>query len=85
MEPADIHCGGFSSGSAKERRDITTYLASEYGFTVYANDYRLAPQDDLSEMQEDCLNFYMGILYSGVDPQNIIVMGDSAGANFIRS
>lgn len=76
-----IHGGGFSSGSAKERRDITTYLASEYGFTVFANDYRLAPQVGLSDMQEDCLNYYMGILDSGVDPQNIIVMGDSAGAH----
>lgn len=74
-----IHGGGFSSGSAKERRDITTYIASEYGFTVYANDYRLAPQVGLPEMQEDCLNFYLGILESGVNPENIIVMGDSAG------
>ena len=64
-----IHGGGFSSGSAKERRDITTYLASEYGFTVYANDYRLAPQVGLPEMQEDCLNFYLGILESGVNPE----------------
>ncbi len=76
-----IHGGGFSSGSFKERRDITTYLASEYGFTVYSNDYRLAPQVGLSEMQEDCLNYYLGILDSGVEPENIIVMGDSAGAH----
>ena len=75
MSPADangqyvlyIHGGGFSSGSAKERRDITTYIASEYGFTVYANDYRLAPQVGLPEMQEDCLNFYLGILESGAN------------------
>ena len=76
-----IHGGGFSSGSAKERRSITTYLATEYGFTVYANDYRFAPQVGLPDMQEDCLTFYLGILDSGVDAQNIIVMGDSAGAH----
>lgn len=76
-----IHGGGFSSGSAKERRAITTYLASEYGFTVYANDYRLAPRVGLLEMQEDCLNFYLGILGSGIAPENIIIMGDSAGAH----
>lgn len=76
-----IHGGGFSSGSAKERRDITTYLASEYGLTVYANDYRLSPQVGLPDMQEDCLNYYLGILGSGVDPQDVVVMGDSAGAH----
>ena len=76
-----IHGGGFTSGSAKERREITTYLASEYGFTVYANNYRLAPEVGLSDMQEDCLNYYLGILDSGVDPQNLIVMGESGGAH----
>ena len=44
-------------------------------------DYRLAPQNVYPAALEDAVKAYKGLLQMGYKPDNIILMGDSAGGN----
>lgn len=48
---------------------------------TYLVDYRIAPNDIFPAAQEDAVKIYKEILRRGIDPKNIIVIGDSAGGN----
>lgn len=80
-----IHGGGFTTGAAQERREITFHIASERGYNVIANNYRLSPEHKWPAHLMDCVNTYRAILDMGYDPQKIVVMGESAGATLTVS
>ena len=80
-----IHGGGFTGGSARNRRGITQYIADTFGYNVYACDYRLAPENIWPAQPEDCLAFYLGMLDAGTKPEDIILMGESAGGTLVLS
>jgi len=80
-----IHGGGFTTGAASERREITTYLCHTYGFTVAANDYRLAPEHHWPAALDDCLSYYRSLLDEGWDPAQMVFMGESAGGTLVLS
>jgi monoterpene epsilon-lactone hydrolase len=46
-----------------------------------AIDYRLAPEHPFPAALEDCYTVYHWLLRNGIAPQNIVIAGDSAGAN----
>ncbi|MBQ7629715.1 MAG: alpha/beta hydrolase [Selenomonadaceae bacterium] len=48
---------------------------------IYLVDYRTAPENLYPAALEDTVKVYEKILSDGVDPQKIIVTGDSAGGN----
>ena len=50
-----LHGGGFTTGSAKERRDITQYLAKTYEVTVISTNYRLSPEHKWPAHLDDCM------------------------------
>ena len=77
-----IHGGGFTIGSAKERRSITLYLAEHLGYNVIAPDYRLNPEYKLPTAFTDCFNFYDEIVKQY---PHLIIMGESAGATIALS
>lgn len=79
-----IHGGGFTTGTARERRSITQYICDTYGYTVYANNYRLAPENVWPSAVEDCVAFYRGMLETW-DASQIIVAGESAGGTLVFS
>lgn len=72
-----IHGGGFTTGSARERRAITYYFCDKLGYNVIACDYRLAPENKLPAAFEDCFEAYKAIA-NGSD--KFVVAGESAGA-----
>ncbi|MCF0115631.1 MAG: alpha/beta hydrolase fold domain-containing protein, partial [Erysipelotrichaceae bacterium] len=49
-----LHGGGFTSGSAAERRWLTQALAEWFGYTCIAPDYRLSPENKWPSPMEDC-------------------------------
>lgn len=78
-----IHGGGFTVGFASMRDDANVVVARELGVVVVSVEYRLAPEDPFPAGLEDC---YAGLLWVaknadvlGIDPENIVIQGDSAG------
>lgn len=74
-----IHGGGFTGGSALERRDITYTLVDKLGYNVISVEYRLAPENKWPSQLEDCYFAYLGVLSSGISSQHIVLAGESAG------
>ncbi|WP_196803044.1 alpha/beta hydrolase [Butyrivibrio sp. MC2013] len=78
-----IHGGGFKTGDARERREITFEIAKEYGSNVISVNYRLAPENKWPAQLEDCVGIYKEILSMGYDPADLVLMGESAGGSLV--
>ena len=71
-----LHGGGFVACSPKSHRPVTGALA-ERGFTIFAPDYRLAPEHPFPAATEDACAAWNAFAAHG--PASIA--GDSAGGN----
>lgn len=76
-----LHGGAFCLGSPATHRSITTRLAREAGITVWAPEYRLAPEHPYPAALDDAQTCYEALLASGVPAHEIVFAGDSAGAS----
>jgi acetyl esterase/lipase len=80
-----LHGGGFTAGSPRSHRRITTELARRTGLAVLALDYRLMPEHSRRDMLEDSRNAYRWLLEHGPEgpgpAEAVFVAGDSAGGN----
>ena len=74
-----LHGGGYVAGSARVCRDLTWRIAAQCRATVFALDYRLAPEHPFPAALEDALAAYRSLLAGGARPETIAVVGDSAG------
>ncbi|CAG9322243.1 unnamed protein product [Blepharisma stoltei] len=82
-----IHGGGFISMSSASHQVYSRKWAKDLQIPVISVDYRLAPQHPFPAGIDDVWQVYNWILDNaksqlGIDPQQIIVAGDSAGGNF---
>ncbi|MDR0593588.1 MAG: alpha/beta hydrolase [Bifidobacteriaceae bacterium] len=76
-----VHGGGFVRGNGQYCRAIALWALREMELPVYATEYRLAPDHKWPANLEDVQagwDHLTGDL--GVAPENIITLGDSAGA-----
>ena len=76
-----FHChgGGFVSCPLDDYLFYGAMLSEQLGLRVVMPDYRLAPEQPYPAAHQDCLAAYRGLLESGVDPAQVVVMGDSCG------
>jgi acetyl esterase/lipase len=74
-----LHGGGYISGSAKSCRPITATLARLLQARVFGLDYRLAPEHRFPAGLDDAVAGYRWLLASGINPESIAIVGDSAG------
>ena len=70
-----FHGGGFRLGSGPAWRVYCSHLAKASDATVYAVDYRLAPEHPFPAAVDDCVAVYRAV--SGP----VVLAGDSAGGN----
>ena len=79
-----IHGGAFTHGSPGLRQHLLATFAAA-GFAVADIEYRLAPPPRWQDAPADvlcALGWFQGVAPTyGVDPDQIVVMGDSAGGN----
>lgn len=80
-----IHGGGFTTGSARQRRDLCQFMAGRYGCECIANDYRLSPENKWPAHLEDCHRAYLALLRKNYEPGKIVFMGESAGGTLALS
>jgi epsilon-lactone hydrolase len=74
-----FHGGVYVIGSARTSVGLVSDLARRAGSRAITLDYRLAPENPYPAALDDALAAYEGLLDSGVDPQRIVLAGESAG------
>ena len=77
-----IHGGGFTVGSARERRAVCQYITANYGYNCVTFNYRLAPENLWPAPLEDCLTAYAALLKTGVSPKDVVFMGGKRRRHF---
>ena len=76
-----IHGGAFFLGSLNTHRAFMTELAAETQMQVLHVDYPLSPEHPYPEALDALLDVYQLLLDQGVQAKDIILSGDSCGAN----
>ncbi|UVI36398.1 alpha/beta hydrolase [Brevibacterium spongiae] len=75
------HGGGFAVSSASSHRKLAGHVAKALGVTAFVLDYRRAPEHPHPAQVEDGVAAFEGLVASGVSPDRITTIGDSAGGN----
>ncbi|MFW1857334.1 alpha/beta hydrolase [Acinetobacter defluvii] len=76
-----IHGGAFFVGSLKTHRAFLSEIAVRTQMQVLHVDYPLAPEHPYPEASDAIYDIYQMLIDQGVQPKDIIVSGDSCGAN----
>ncbi|MCX2982205.1 alpha/beta hydrolase [Halieaceae bacterium IMCC14734] len=73
------HGGGFVSVRMPEYLFWAEYVARYLGARTLVPDYRLAPEAAFPAALDDCFAAYCWMLEQDIDPQTIVITGDSCG------
>ena len=76
-----IHGGGFVVGSPGMERPFIAHLVAAARADAFSVDYRLSPRHRFPAALVDVTKAYLGLLERGIEPDRIVVTGDSAGGN----
>jgi acetyl esterase/lipase len=76
-----LHGGGWLFGNLGSHRRMITKMSRATGIPVLGLDYRLIPAVTFEEEIGDCVAGYRWLLEQGVEPDRIVIMGDSAGGH----
>ena len=76
-----FHGGGFYLETPRTHGGFLSHLAKKSGVKAAMLNYRLAPEHPFPAAVDDCFAAYRGLLETGYDAADIVVMGDSAGGN----
>ena len=73
------HGGGYVSGSCNDHRMHVAKFVEGTGLPALLFEYRLAPEHPFPAAVDDSVVAYQWLLEQGTAPDNIIVVGESAG------
>ena len=76
-----IHGGAFFLGSMKTHRGFLTQVAARTQMQVLHLDYPLSPEHPYPEALDALFDVYCQLLDQGIQAKDIILSGDSCGAN----
>lgn len=74
-----LHGGGYCIGSLTSHRAMVGHLAHHAKATVYAVDYRLAPEHPAPAALDDAVRAYRWVVANTGSPARTVLAGDSAG------
>jgi acetyl esterase/lipase len=74
-----LHGGSYCIGSAAAYRPFIVGLAEKIKLPVLSIEYRLAPEHPFPAALNDVKSVYEGLLNVGLDSDDIVLLGDSAG------
>lgn len=75
-----FHGGGYVLGSARTSLEYAHRLSTAAGGDCYTVEYRLAPEHPYPSALDDAVEAYRGLLEKGVNPNRIVLSGESSGA-----
>ena len=75
-----LHGGGYAYYS-KSHETLISLVTLAAQSQTFALDYRLIPEHPFPAQLEDTLSAYQWLLDTGIKPEHLVVMGDSAGGN----
>lgn len=78
-----LHGGGYVYGSLASHRGLVGEIARATACEVMQLDYRLAPEYPFPSALEDAASAVKELYGSGVAPERLVLMGDSAGAGLV--
>jgi epsilon-lactone hydrolase len=78
-----FHGGGFRVGSVRSHRDLIARISAASGCRALGVNFRLAPEHHFPAPLEDAVTAYRWLLAQGFKPENIALVGDSAGGNLV--
>jgi epsilon-lactone hydrolase len=76
-----LHGGAWVLGWYQNHRVLASHIAEASRSRVLAVDYRLAPEHPFPASLNDCLAVYRRLIIDGIEANQIVIAGDSAGAN----
>jgi epsilon-lactone hydrolase len=97
IEPADLghparrrcilyfHGGAYVAMSPATHRSITSRLAAWSNASLFALDYRLAPEHPFPAAPDDAQGAYRALTADGMAPDRVVLAGDSAGGGLALS
>lgn len=74
-----LHGGGYRTGSCKSHRGFVTHIAQAANLNTLLPEYRLAPENPFPAALDDARAAYNSLLAAGERPDQIAIVGDSAG------
>lgn len=74
-----FHGGGYMIGSPSTHASLTSHLAAFGRVTVHSMDYRMAPEAPFPAALDDGVTAYRALLGLGIQPERVVIGGDSAG------
>lgn len=78
-----LHGGGFVIGSTKSHQALIARVAEVSGYDVLGVNFRLAPEYPFPSPLRDCVSAYLYLLDQQIAPENIAIVGDSAGGALV--
>ena len=73
-----LHGGGYVIGSPDTHRGIVSHISDAMGANAWSLDYRMGPEDPYPAAVDDTVAAYRDLLETHA-PDNIVIIGDSAG------
>lgn len=80
-----FHGGGFQVGSVASHRGLIARISAASGARGLGIDYRLVPEHRFPAQLDDALTVYRWALDQGIAPEDIALVGDSAGGGLVVS
>lgn len=74
-----LHGGGYVIGSLASHRHLSAAISQATDASVFALDYRLAPEHPFPAALDDSVTAYQWLLQQGIKANQLAIAGDSAG------
>lgn len=78
-----LHGGGYTLGSSHTHRSLVGKIVKNTNRLAIVPEYRKAPENPYPAALEDAVFSYMALLDRGKKPEDIILIGDSAGGGLV--